>query len=1451
MVGGMHPYGSGDRVSEPAGIEALAEELIARPQALLEPFRKQDFAIRSLTVVDACPDQGRPLAARIHGIDQDNASSPRVPASRPNSAEAGADGREGLERLRRRAEETCGAAAGEDLLAAPAEILAEIMVSAGASISFRAVAAITTLEHALPEDTERTLRRGLFDDGLVCIGSVGLGRHKLTLFLASDAVRAKRYLHGGGGRITMSSLGSNGRFANQLFQYAFMKLYALRHDARMAVPDWQGRKLFELEDPDSAGIELPRLAFEGFSKQEHELWRSPSPPVEVDFEGYFQEIPSCWQRHRQLLRTLFELPAADRHALDAWRGEVTENGRRTLVAVHLRRTDYRVSILRWFRIIPEEWYLDWLKEIWPTLADPVLFVATDEPDTVLPQFAEFSPKSSVDLAGLSLPDHVRDFEVLRRADYLAICNSSFSRMAAILGPDAQRCFLPSIQERRIVPYEPWDHNEFWQRFGDAARDRQGSNISRHEAAHRDESAGSSLLVDVTDLLSHLRSHSTVSGIQRVQCELVRSLAGRRQPPLVNFTVFAETGLATVAKPDLLEIIERVRLGSMVSSTSKERIRAVLAGATPADVRPGDVLLLAGAFWSVGCTGGLIQQLKDKGLTVGFFVHDILPISRPEYFQANAGAALAKPLVEAVELADFLITSSNHNKEALAAYRSEQRLGPIPTHVVPLGHVLPKSSGGSPDAGADLAALIGSDFVLCVGTIETRKNPSYLLNIWKLMVDAGRDAIPTLVFAGRKGWLVEDFLEQLKACDYLDGRILLLHDLGDQALDLLYRHCLLTMFPSFEEGWGLPVGESLSHGKVCLASGAGGIPEVGGPFVDYLDPYNIRDGYARLTDYLDNPGKRVRREEQIASQFSPRSWQSCADGIVSAVKERMERPPATSAVAAISLPANEFLPIGSPVTGTAQRAAGGYLSADSACISGWGKPTAGGIPILGRMSVLRFRTAAPEGSNITVVFRLAGPGFGPGRLLIRPVRAPTSSVSVAPRSGRMAALSCQSGPGGLVAFQFERTHVGGLLPAKLRSWKLKGFLYISPADLDRTSSGPTTGTGIRPTGDADTAIRIGPSEAEYRDVGSRAAFLRIPDSKWRAANQATIHRHEPAFADAEDRRLFLSRYRNSRRARLGAVPDDITFRRLHGPYVSMSRFSEGSIFDRSGVVKDIGFLKAADRDAADLPANDRTGTWIREEALARAPRLDGTFAIFFNGNLHNYYHWIAEGMLALDVLAQTIGDDLDLRIVLPKTMDINAVFDHRASVAALGFGKWPVVEAAPPIVRVGEAVWVESSDFIEGVPAARVRSFQRRIASLYADRRGPRNRRLLVKRLGQARAIDNFADVEAFLQPLGFETVWLEGASVEEQIDMFQRAEFVIGAHGAGLTNLLFCEPGTKVIEFMPTAEMRPFFWLISEKLGLRHAMQFCPGVEGAGFQASIRVDMDKLRRLYELIERGH
>jgi hypothetical protein len=117
------------------------------------------------------------------------------------------------------------------------------------------------------------------------------------------------------------------------------------------------------------------------------------------------------------------------------------------------------------RIVPEEWYLAWLRAIWPELRDPLLFVATDEPDIIRPAFNEFETVSATfGGAAQLLPDFLRDFEILRRSDLLAMCNSSYSRMAAILASPTQKCFLPTFREKRFVPYEPWLDPDFWARF---------------------------------------------------------------------------------------------------------------------------------------------------------------------------------------------------------------------------------------------------------------------------------------------------------------------------------------------------------------------------------------------------------------------------------------------------------------------------------------------------------------------------------------------------------------------------------------------------------------------------------------------------------------------------------------------------------------------------------------------------------------------------------------------------------------------------------------------------------------------------------------------------------------------------------------------------------------------------------------------------------------------------
>ena len=140
-----------------------------------------------------------------------------------------------------------------------------------------------------------------------------------------------------------------------------------------------------------------------------------------------------------------------------------------------------------------------------------------------------------------------------------------------------------------------------------------------------------------------------------------------------------------------------------------------------------------------------------------------------------------------------------------------------------------------------------------------------------------------------------------------------------------------------------------------------------------------------------------------------------------------------------------------------------------------------------------------------------------------------------------------------------------------------------------------------------------------------------------------------------------------------------------------------------------------------------------------------------------------------------------------------------------------------------------SDLVESMPAPYLKDFQQRISALYAGLRTLRNRRLLVARKGPARKIHNLEQVQAFLSRYDFETVYLEGMSMVDQILLFQSAEFIVGPHGAGLANLLFCEPGTKVIELMPSVEMRPFFWMISDKLDLVHGLQFCATVPAQDF----------------------
>jgi hypothetical protein len=314
----------------------------------------------------------------------------------------------------------------------------------------------------------------LFDSGFVPVRRRIADQPRDHLVYMRSALLPDPSLAGASGRdcVSMNSLGGQGRFANQLWQYLFLRMYGLRNGLAVKVPAWEGEQVFGFSDLRPDGGERPSMTFLGSGDDDLELWEIDDAPRNVDFKGYFQSVPRQWGAHRAFIRNLYTLKAEWRGAIE--RLHVLLNGResqtdgRTLVSIHVRRGDYRTydhDQRPEFRLVPTDWYRALLDKIWPDLERPLLHVATDEPEAIRPAFAGYEQLDAAFFASdFGIADHVRDFALLQEADILVACNSSFSTMAALTGKPGQTCWLADFRVEGFTPYDPWTEPSFCARF---------------------------------------------------------------------------------------------------------------------------------------------------------------------------------------------------------------------------------------------------------------------------------------------------------------------------------------------------------------------------------------------------------------------------------------------------------------------------------------------------------------------------------------------------------------------------------------------------------------------------------------------------------------------------------------------------------------------------------------------------------------------------------------------------------------------------------------------------------------------------------------------------------------------------------------------------------------------------------------------------------------------------
>ena len=248
------------------------------------------------------------------------------------------------------------------------------------------------------------------------------------------------------------------------------------------------------------------------------------------------------------------------------------------------------------------------------------------------------------------------------------------------------------------------------------------------------------------------------------------------------------------------------------------------------------------------------------------VHDLAFAVMPETVSPETLRDLRAHLPTTLYRSDRLIAVS----EATAGDMVEHlEANPRRIHVVHEGIDPEFAAQGSGDADhSDLP----SRYLLFVSTLEPRKNVSGVVKAFELVASWGYQG--HLVLVGRWGWRTEGIRRELETSP-VRARILHLDYVERSRLPSLYRKADALLFPSWMEGFGLPLLEAMACGTPVITSGRSAMPEVAGPaaiYVDPADPHNIATAVTSLTGDSRHRDRLVNLGRERATRFT---WERAA------------------------------------------------------------------------------------------------------------------------------------------------------------------------------------------------------------------------------------------------------------------------------------------------------------------------------------------------------------------------------------------------------------------------------------------------------------------------------------------------------------------------------------------------------------------------------------------------
>jgi glycosyltransferase involved in cell wall biosynthesis len=259
------------------------------------------------------------------------------------------------------------------------------------------------------------------------------------------------------------------------------------------------------------------------------------------------------------------------------------------------------------------------------------------------------------------------------------------------------------------------------------------------------------------------------------------------------------------------------------------------------------------------------------------IHDIFPVTGRDYSTLEFQRKFAALLVEAAHRAARIITPSAYTAEQLVLHLGILR---EKIRVVPEG-VEPPARALSPEERRrerDRLVGPGETMILNVGVLQTRKN---IINVLKAL-----ERLPQtykLVLVGGNGYGSEAIHEYIRQ-QALGGRVALFGHVEAHLLPAFYQAADVFLFPSLEEGFGLPVLEAMANGLPVVAANTSALPEVGGEaalYVNPADPQDIADKVRRVVEDAALRGAMVEKGLKRVQEFS---WRRTAERTLAVYEE---------------------------------------------------------------------------------------------------------------------------------------------------------------------------------------------------------------------------------------------------------------------------------------------------------------------------------------------------------------------------------------------------------------------------------------------------------------------------------------------------------------------------------------------------------------------------------------